>query len=62
MTMQQARDEVPVGPVDHVLKVLDGYAELGVSAIILPVPGPWDRERLRQLDELIVRPLTEEAA
>ena len=62
MTMQQARDEAPVGPVDHVLKVLAAYAELGVSAIIVPTPGPWDHHRLRQLDERIVRPLAEEAA
>ena len=33
------------------------YAELGVSAIIFPAPGPWNLEVFRYLDESVIRPL-----
>jgi len=50
------RQEVPVGPASHVRDVVAQYAELGVSAIIFPAPGPWDRQVFRYLDESVIRP------
>ena len=39
LTEQQLREEVPVGPPAHVRQVVTRYAELGVSAILLPARG-----------------------
>ena len=57
LTEVQLREEVPVGSASHVRDVVAQYAELGVSAIIFPAPGPWDREVFRYLDESVIRPL-----
>ena len=48
-------DGTPVGTAPHVRLVVERYAELGVSAIIFPTPGPWDREGFRTLDESVIR-------
>jgi alkanesulfonate monooxygenase SsuD/methylene tetrahydromethanopterin reductase-like flavin-dependent oxidoreductase (luciferase family) len=56
LTEVQLREEVPVGPPSHVREVVAKYAELGVSAILFPAPGPWDREAFRYLDESVIRP------
>jgi F420-dependent oxidoreductase-like protein len=56
LTEVQLRREVPVGPASHVCDVVARYAELGVSAILFPSPGPWDREAFRYLDESVIRP------
>ena len=36
-------------------RVVARYAELGVSAIVFPAPGPWDREAFRYLDRTVIR-------
>jgi alkanesulfonate monooxygenase SsuD/methylene tetrahydromethanopterin reductase-like flavin-dependent oxidoreductase (luciferase family) len=53
---EQLREEIPVGSPAHVRGVIERYAELGVSAIILPAPGPWSGEAFRQLDRTVLRP------
>ena len=55
LTAQQMREEIPVGTASHVREVVERYAELGVSAIIFPTPGPWDKEGFRTLDESVIR-------
>jgi alkanesulfonate monooxygenase SsuD/methylene tetrahydromethanopterin reductase-like flavin-dependent oxidoreductase (luciferase family) len=55
LSEQQLREEVPVGSASHVCEVVARYAELGVSAIIFPAPGPWDRDGFRYLDESVIR-------
>jgi F420-dependent oxidoreductase-like protein len=55
LSEQQLREEVPVGPASHVCEVVERYAELGVSAIVFPTPGPWDRDGFRYLDESVIR-------
>jgi F420-dependent oxidoreductase-like protein len=55
LSEQQMREEIPVGTAPHVRMVVERYAELGVSAIIFPTPGPWDREGFRYLDESVFR-------
>jgi alkanesulfonate monooxygenase SsuD/methylene tetrahydromethanopterin reductase-like flavin-dependent oxidoreductase (luciferase family) len=57
LTDRQLREEVPVGPASHVREVVERYAELGVSEIIFPAPGPWNLEVFRYLDESVIRPL-----
>ncbi len=57
LTERQLREEGPVGPASHVREVVARYAELGVSSIIFPAPGPWNLEVLRYLDESVIRPL-----
>jgi F420-dependent oxidoreductase-like protein len=56
LTEVQLRQEVPVGSASHVRDVVAQYAELGVSAIVFPSPGPWDQEVFRYLDESVIRP------
>jgi alkanesulfonate monooxygenase SsuD/methylene tetrahydromethanopterin reductase-like flavin-dependent oxidoreductase (luciferase family) len=55
LSEQQLREEVPVGTASHVCEVVERYAELGVSAIVFPAPGPWDREAFRFLDASVIR-------
>jgi F420-dependent oxidoreductase-like protein len=52
----QLREEVPVGSPEHVREVIERYAELGVSAIIFPAPGPWSQDAFRLLDRDVLRP------
>ena len=54
-TEEQLKDELPVGSADHVCEVIERYCELGVTAIVLPAPGPWDREAFRYLDQAVIR-------
>jgi alkanesulfonate monooxygenase SsuD/methylene tetrahydromethanopterin reductase-like flavin-dependent oxidoreductase (luciferase family) len=56
LSEQQMREETPVGTASHVREVVERYAELDVSAIIFPAPGPWDKEAFRYLDESVIRP------
>jgi F420-dependent oxidoreductase-like protein len=42
---------LPLGPWPHVRDVLHRYAELGFTRLILPAPGPWDRDGLRALSD-----------
>ena len=53
------REETPVGTASHVREVVERYAELDVSAIIFPAPGPWDEEAFRYLDESVIRPASQ---
>jgi F420-dependent oxidoreductase-like protein len=55
LTEQQLCEEVPVGTASHVCQVVERYAELGVSGMIFPTPGPWDEEAFRYLDESVIR-------
>lgn len=52
---EQVLEEIPVGTAAHVRAVLERYAELGVSGVIFPAPGPWDYEAFRRLDETVMR-------
>jgi F420-dependent oxidoreductase-like protein len=53
----QMRDEVPVGTAAHVRQIVGRYAELGVTGIIFPAPGPWNHDGFRHLDAEVIRPL-----
>jgi alkanesulfonate monooxygenase SsuD/methylene tetrahydromethanopterin reductase-like flavin-dependent oxidoreductase (luciferase family) len=59
LSEQQLREEVPVGPASHVCEVVERYAELGVSAIVFPAPGPWDRDAFQFLNESVIRTFEE---
>ena len=43
------------GGEKRTLRTAARYAELDVSAIIFPAPGPWDEEAFRYLDESVIR-------
>ena len=55
LTDEQVASEIPVGTAAHVRGVLERYVELGVEAILMPMPGPWDLEVLRRLDQEVLR-------
>lgn len=51
----QVLSEVAVGEPAHVRSVLERYAGLGVTGMLLPAPGPWDHEGFRRLDQEVLR-------
>jgi F420-dependent oxidoreductase-like protein len=55
LTERQLREEIPVGSATHVRRVIERYAELGVTGILFPAPGPWDADAFRHLDAEVLR-------
>lgn len=41
LTPEQAKEQLPIGTAAHVREVVEGYAELGVTQVIMATVGPW---------------------
>ena len=46
--------ETPVGSASRVREIVGRYADLGVTAIIFPVPTPYDFDALRHVSDAVV--------
>jgi F420-dependent oxidoreductase-like protein len=54
LPLEQVLAETPVGPPQRVCEVIERYAQLGVTEIVFPAPGPWDLDAFRRLDEEVL--------
>jgi alkanesulfonate monooxygenase SsuD/methylene tetrahydromethanopterin reductase-like flavin-dependent oxidoreductase (luciferase family) len=56
MTVEEAKRRAPIGPPQHVRGVIEHYADIGVSEVIMMAQAPWKREIYARLDKEIVGP------
>jgi F420-dependent oxidoreductase-like protein len=50
----QVLEETPVGSASRVREIVSRYADLGVTAIIFPVPTPYDFDAFRHFSDSVV--------
>jgi alkanesulfonate monooxygenase SsuD/methylene tetrahydromethanopterin reductase-like flavin-dependent oxidoreductase (luciferase family) len=54
LTPEQAKEQLPIGSPAHVREVVERYAELGVTHMIMPSQGPWKREVYQRISDEVV--------
>ncbi len=54
MSPAEAKQRMPIGSASHVRDVVERYAEVGVSQIIMMAQAPWKREIYQRLNEEVV--------
>jgi hypothetical protein len=54
LTQDEARQVTAVGSAEHVRGVVERYAELRVTYIIVLSEGPWKREEYARLSDEVV--------
>ncbi len=57
MSPEDAKRVMPIGSAEHVLEVVDRYAAIGVTQIIMMGQAPWKREIYARLNEQVIAPL-----
>ncbi len=57
ISAEEAKRVMPIGTAEHVLEVVERYAEIGVSQIIIMGQAPWKREIYARLNEQVIAPL-----
>lgn len=55
---EQAKAELPIGGPAHVRRVMEQYAALGVSQVIMMSQGPWKRDVYRRINDEVVAAFT----
>ncbi len=55
---EQAKAELPIGAPAHVREVVERYAALGVTQMIMMSQGPWKREVYQRIDDEVVAAFT----
>ena len=56
MSAEQAKQALPIGSAAHVREVVERYADIGVTQIIMMAQAPWKRDIYQRLNEEIVVP------
>jgi F420-dependent oxidoreductase-like protein len=54
LSVEKVRTEMPVGAAEHVNRVLERYAEIGVSMVISPAQAPYPTQVYRRISEEVV--------
>ena len=54
VSVEQARQELPVGDPEHVREVIQQYADIGVSSIIMMSLAPYNFDVYRRISEQVV--------
>jgi F420-dependent oxidoreductase-like protein len=54
LTPEEAMRQLPIGSAEHVRDVVEEYAAVGVTQMIMPSQGPWKREVYGRIDEHVV--------
>jgi F420-dependent oxidoreductase-like protein len=54
MSLEEAKERMPIGSASHVRDVVERYADVGVSQIIMMAQAPWKREIYQRLNEEVV--------
>jgi alkanesulfonate monooxygenase SsuD/methylene tetrahydromethanopterin reductase-like flavin-dependent oxidoreductase (luciferase family) len=54
LTPEEAMRQLPIGSAEHVRDVVEEYAAVGVTQMIMPSQGPWKREVYGRIDEQVV--------
>jgi F420-dependent oxidoreductase-like protein len=56
LTPDEAKRQLPIGDAGHVREVVERYAEVGVTEMIMATQGPWKREVYQRInDEVVAR-------
>jgi F420-dependent oxidoreductase-like protein len=56
MSAEESKRVMPIGSADHVREVIERYASIGVSQIIMMAQAPWKRDIYERLNKEIVAP------
>ena len=54
LTPDDAKKQLPIGSAAHVREVVEQYAALGVTQMIMPSQGPWKREVYQRISDQVV--------
>jgi F420-dependent oxidoreductase-like protein len=54
MSPAEAKDVMPIGSASHVRDVVERYADVGITQIIMMAQAPWKREIYQRLNEEVV--------
>jgi F420-dependent oxidoreductase-like protein len=54
LTADEAKKVLPIGPPAHVRGIVEQYAALGVTQIIMMTQGPWKREVYQRINDEVV--------
>jgi alkanesulfonate monooxygenase SsuD/methylene tetrahydromethanopterin reductase-like flavin-dependent oxidoreductase (luciferase family) len=54
LTPEEAQKQLPIGAAGHVREVVEKYAEIGVTQMIMPSQGPWKREVYQRINDEVV--------
>jgi F420-dependent oxidoreductase-like protein len=57
LSAEEAKRQLPVGNGEHVRSIVERYAELGVTQMIMTSQGPWKREVYERINAEVVAPL-----
>ena len=53
-TNHEARKVLPIGSAAHVCGIMEQYAELGITGVIMQTQGPWKREVYQKVNDEVV--------
>jgi alkanesulfonate monooxygenase SsuD/methylene tetrahydromethanopterin reductase-like flavin-dependent oxidoreductase (luciferase family) len=54
LTAEEAKKQLPIGDAAHVRDIIEQYAALGVTHVIMPSQGPWKREVYQRINDGVV--------
>lgn len=58
LSLDEAKQVLPIGPPAHVRGVVEAYAVAGVTSIIAMTQGPWKREVYQRMNDEVVAAFT----
>ncbi|MEO8040825.1 MAG: TIGR03560 family F420-dependent LLM class oxidoreductase [Betaproteobacteria bacterium] len=50
----EAKKVLPIGSAEHVRGIMEQYAEIGITQVIMQTQGPWKREVYQRINEEVV--------
>jgi alkanesulfonate monooxygenase SsuD/methylene tetrahydromethanopterin reductase-like flavin-dependent oxidoreductase (luciferase family) len=56
LSVEQAKEQLPIGSGEHVRSVVQRYADVGVTQMIMASQGPWKREVYERINAEVVEP------
>jgi alkanesulfonate monooxygenase SsuD/methylene tetrahydromethanopterin reductase-like flavin-dependent oxidoreductase (luciferase family) len=54
LSAEEAKRQLPIGSAAHVRGIMEQYAELGVTEVIMSSQGPWKREVYQRINDEVV--------
>ena len=58
LSAEEAKRQLPIGSGEHVRNIVQRYADIGVTQVIMMSQGPWKREVYERINREVVEPFS----